>query len=774
VQVPRDLDTICMKCLEKDPGKRYPSASALADDLARFLEDKPIVARRPGLMQVAARWARRHKAGVWAAAVVLLAVAVLGGGVGLREVQKRVRAEGEAQAALKEAFALRQQQKWPEALSAIRRAKGVLAGVWADEALRHEVEELDRDVEMALRLQEARLRGAAAVKHDQFDFDAVSAAYEEAFAWYGLRLESVDPQQAGQFIRSRSIGLQLAAALDDWASWRKWGSKGRSQLLAIARVADPDPWRDRLRDALERQDLRALKELVASAQAEDLPPATVALLARLAQGTAEAERAVEVLRQAQQRHPDDFWVNHELGWCLYHLRPPRLEEAIRYYSVAVALRPQSPGARLTLGTALHNKGKVAEAIAYYHRAIAIAPKFASAHSNLGVALQGKGKVDEAIECYHRAIALDPRYANAHINLGKALKAKGKVDEAIACFHRAIAIAPKLAPAHNSLGNALKDKGKVDEAIECFHWAIALDRKDATAHNNLGAILCDIKRDYQGAIRCFRRAIAIDSRNAQTHFNLGNALRNKGQRDEAIAEYRQAIRLKEDYAEAHCNLGLTLQVQGEFRKGLEALRRCHQIGSRDPRWPHPSDQWVQQCERLVELDRRLPGFLEGKTTPASANERIELAGLCSLKRLHRGAARFYKDAFAAQPSLVALHRYNAACAAALAGCGQGKDAASLDQKQRASWRQQALDWLRADLTARDRHLETKTAQARALVQQQMKHWQQDADLAGVRGPEALARLPEAERSAWRKLWSDVADTLARAQGKASPPKKPNSK
>jgi hypothetical protein len=75
---------------------------------------------------------------------------------------------------------------------------------------------------------------------------------------------------------------------------------------------------------------------------------------------------------------------------------------------------------------------------------------------------------------------------------------------------------------------------------------------------------------------------------------------------------------------------------------------------------------------------------------------------------------------------------------------------------------------------DRHLEAQTAQAGAAARQQLMHWQQDADFAGVRGPEALARLPEAERPGWRKLWSDVADTLARAQGKASPAPQPHSK
>ena len=116
---------------------------------------------------------------------------------------------------------------------------------------------------------------------------------------------------------------------------------------------------------------------------------------------------------------------------------------------------------------------------------------------------------------------------------------------------------------------------------------------------------------------------------------------------------------------------------------------------------PSAQWVRQCERLIDLDGQLPGFLEGKTTPASADERIELAELCSLKRLNRAASRFYEEAFSAAPgsagSLSAAHRYDAACAAALAGCGRGEDAKDVDDKERARWRQQALDWLRADLS-----------------------------------------------------------------------------
>ena len=57
---------------------------------------------------------------------------------------------------------------------------------------------------------------------------------------------------------------------------------------------------------------------------------------------------------------------------------------------------------------------------------------------------------------------------------------------------------------------------------------------------------------------------------------------------------------------------------------------------------------------------------------------------------------------------------------------------------------------------------------------MQHWLDDPDFAGVRGPDALAKLPEAERPDWQKLWADVADTLARAQGKTAPEQKPGVK
>jgi WD40 repeat protein/serine/threonine protein kinase len=73
--VPRDLDTICLKCLAKEPSKRYASALALAEDLRRFLTDEPIKARPPSLGERCARWARHHKAVAVAFSVISVTLA---------------------------------------------------------------------------------------------------------------------------------------------------------------------------------------------------------------------------------------------------------------------------------------------------------------------------------------------------------------------------------------------------------------------------------------------------------------------------------------------------------------------------------------------------------------------------------------------------------------------------------------------------------------------------------------------------------------------------
>src|SRR5262249_35571559 len=123
-----------------------------------------------------------------------------------------------------------------------------------------------------------------------------------------------------------------------------------------------------------------------------------------------------------------------------------------------------------------------------------------------------------------------------------------------------------------------------------------------------------------------------------------------------------------------------------------------------------------------------------------------------------AARLFREALTEQPGLAddlrAGHRYNAAWVAALAGCGQGKDAAQLTASDRAGWRRQALSWLDAEVRARRRQLQTGRAAEANQARQTLAHWRNDPDLEGVRDAAGLAKLAPEERQAWQRFWHQV--------------------
>jgi tetratricopeptide (TPR) repeat protein len=770
--IPAELETIVLKAMGKSPEERYATAQELADDLRHFLEDKPIRARRPRLVRRLVKWGRRHRPLVAAGGALLLAVALLGGGNLWWLGRQRAETERAVAGHLQQAGLLQEQGRWVEAGQVLARAEERLAGGGPTDLL-EQVRRLRDEADWVAELEEARLCAAeAGPDHQSFNYAGADRAYRETFARRGLDLGAPDPEEAAARIRASAVRARLVEALDFWADTKEHLRAGSGEgLRAVAARVDDDPWRRRLRQLTTRKDRATLEQLAGEDVALAQPPANLVLLSRALGATGGLGDAERLLRRAQQLHPGDFWTNLELANLLApaNVGPSaRVVEGIGFYRAALAVRPQSLGVHNNLGLALKAQGKLAEAEAAFRKAIAVRPDYAEAHTNLGNALGARGKPAEAEAACRKAIALRPDDPEAHYNLGKALGAQGKPAEAEAAYRQAIALRPDYPEAHYNLGNALADQGKPAEAEAAYRKAIALRPDCPQAHYNLSAALADQGKLAEAEAAC-RKAIALKPDHPEAHSNLGAALQAQGKLAEAEAACRKAIALRPDYPEAHCNLGVALRDQGRFVEALAAMKRGHALGSPNPRWPYPSAQWVQQWERLVQLDGKLPAILSGREQPADAAERIALAELCQLpcKKCYAAAARFYADAFAAEPERAGDRpsdpRYNAACAAALAGSGQGEDADMLDTKERACLRQQALDWLRADLAAWHKALEGDRSKAAMAVRQQMQHWLKDADFAGVRGPQVLAKLPEGERLEWQRLWDDVAELLNGAAG-----------
>src|SRR5262249_5488804 len=151
-------------------------------------------------------------------------------------------------------------------------------------------------------------------------------------------------------------------------------------------------------------------------------------------------------------------------------------------------------------------------------------------------------------------------------------------------------------------------------------AVRLRPGYAEAHNDLGVVLNDLGRPEEAAAEC-REAVRLRPDLAEAHYNLGKAMRGLGRPEEAAAEDRGAVRLRPGYAEAHCNLGSALADLGLYADAVVAIRKGHELGSRRPNWPYPSQEWLEQAERLAALAARLPGLLRGEDQAEDNAERL---------------------------------------------------------------------------------------------------------------------------------------------------------
>lgn len=515
-KVPRDLETICLKCLFKEPSRRYVTSAALADDLRRFEEGRPIQARPIGRAERSWRWTRRNPL---AAALLLTALALVavasGGGTWL--VQQRAQHNAELHRdvgrALEESVGFRKGYHFREARELLETARQQVEPNGPND-LRRRVAQGLADLSLVEQLDRARFRGLTFTSAE-LDRTSAEPLYALAFAQFGH--EGEDTSAVAARVRDSGVSAELVDAVDDWASIttdrnrRKW-------LFAIARKADPDPEQNRFRQPDLWDAPGEVAQPIPQLNADKLSPRIATALARLLQ--TRGLRASTALTAVQARFPQDFWLNTELGHALFAANRP--EEALGYVQSALALRPDSAPVRNAVG---------------------------------GV-LQTIGRVDEAIEEYHKALAVDPKYAYTHYNLGEALRSQGKLDEAISHLREAIATNPKLTDAYISLAAALQSKQRPDEAINVLKQSIRFNARNAVAHNNL-AIALGSQGDMNEAIAQLQEAVKIDSKYAIGQINLGEALWAQGRLEEAIEHIQQAAEIDPPDADAEVFLCLHL-------------------------------------------------------------------------------------------------------------------------------------------------------------------------------------------------------------------------
>jgi tetratricopeptide (TPR) repeat protein len=535
-----------------------------------------------------------------------------------------------------------------------------------------------------------------------------------------------------------------------------------------------------------RLDEAAEKVRQIFAGAPDYVPAHV-LLADILIKQKKFDDAVAAYRKGAELQPENAFLYSKLGIAL--LEQGKDEDAVPVLRRAVELDAENSAARHNLGVALERLKKIDETIPVYREALERDPKNTETMFALGNVLSAKRDLAGAIAAYRKAIDLKPDEAGAYLNLHRAFLDRKEYAAAAAALRKAHALKPNAPKMREDLGREFEKlgthfelQGDFEEAVACYGNAleIAYGNLPIAHYGGFGAldrlrwILKDQDTDDE-TLALYRKALRYyPLTGLASNFWIGEAglcyeslfevYRRQDRLDEALAVLEQ--HRKELPEDRRTDWILTGRIWG-----LEQLNRKEPPedgqGSRKAAKSLSSgiDELRQEQRKLLDLDQRLPRLVNGAAGPLSnpsdrvvwADKTIVLARRCASPRwrLYGTAARLFLQEGDRRITGI---RYEAARVLALAGCGQGADAGSLDDAERVRFRKQALVWLRADLkTLLKMKWNTSlwVSGEPLVVARTLTRWNRDLALAGVRDESALAKLPAAEREEWTKLWAEVA-------------------
>jgi tetratricopeptide (TPR) repeat protein len=584
-EVPRDLDTICLAALEKEPAARYPSARALAEDLRRFLAHEPLVARPPSLAERGMKWLRRNRGlAVWTGALVaVFLISALVAGVAFTLSLKQERDEAYAARRTAETATAARDDALAEVLLQKSRAEErARLAQRAVDALIHEVRKELGDLP-GVRLRQARQRLLRLACENLLSLEKLKGLEGDPAAPTADAVEA-HRQLGSMAIEARLPRAALAATTSATVMARRLPQGAREGPLAFA--------------------LRTRAE-------------ALRLLGRVEEGRADLKQATALRRALLKAESNQ----------------------IRRRDLALALIDEGRAA-LSDSAPEDAKGVMAEAL---QLSVALKKERSTAETTLAISLSAGGlaraarqlgKLDEALPPAKRCLALrrklvarDPGGVSAQQNLlaalhemGELLVAREDLDGAAKAYTEMTSIArdmarrdpesgisrDNLALAGAKLGELALRRGQpqaalkyVAEGLEAGRGLLSSDPSNHEARERVAVLLrwrarvLEIQRDlpaardaflvaakaYRGTSEtgdladCLERAgdmsaMTRDLKGAETHFREALALRRQ-----RWVRYPESQQARSRLARALTYLGRVLVVAGQRAQGRTTLEEA---------------------------------------------------------------------------------------------------------------------------------------------------------------------------------------------------------
>jgi eukaryotic-like serine/threonine-protein kinase len=609
-RVPYDLETICLKCLEKDPARRFHTAAELADDLHRFVDGDPILARPTPAWERAWKWGRRRPAIVALLALIPLAVTsvvlfVLWHNVSLRGQLARALAEERNARQREQDVRLENHQSlvrqegqklfdsarvavaasdWSSARLDLEKALTTLGSEASFEKLRAPAQALLKHVEQELRV-EADRRGSAArlqrfiTSRDEAQFlgtlytgmdlaanlEAARTAVRQALAVYDVAVSTDVEPKLDDYLSSRQkaeiVGdcYQLLLILAETEAQTAAGKPGANeehlrQALRFLDQARQIGTTSRAYFLRRARYLGMLGDRGAAAQAEKdaqgAPMDQVLDHFLMADELYRREKFADAIKEFDQvleRKPGHFWAQYLNAICL--LRQGRPAEARSLLSACLAQRSDFVWLYLLRGFAQEELHAWSAADSDFQKASAL-PLDDNARYvlavNRGVLRVRQERFEDAVTDLKSAIDLKPKAYQAYVNLAQAYRRLNKLDLSLDQMNRSIGLEPGLAHLYRLRARLQIERNQPSLALADFDQAI---RRENTSS-----------------------PFQVDD-----HVERGRLLLSGGKHAEALGSFDAALALEKDHSLGQRLRAETLFRLGRFDEVIKAFDRYLETG-----------------------------------------------------------------------------------------------------------------------------------------------------------------------------------------------------